>query len=250
MQIRGKRLETIRALIALGREARQRDSMSTDTKDLIDDLLDMAALLQGFIDTYHSHGLPTTIPGLEDIILSLIWKGNDDLLKISPTEVELAARLAISTSKLRLRVLTGVLFLVDADRVTNEEIMAALAPFLSYDVMRTILEGPRVPPLVALLVALDPYIGVYQFLTVVANEHRDKDFFISSAGRPGIAFHGLSAGDHIVLWEGCRAPMVAQRIETGGRGIWTLRGPTHVLGIMDGEAWIDDDEDLEVFDVI
>ena len=54
---------------------------------------------------------------------------------------------------------------------------------------------------------------------------------------PGTAFHTAKVDDSIVLLEGADAPVVLRH--NGDK--WLFVGPAFVVGIMDGEAWLDED---------
>ena len=54
---------------------------------------------------------------------------------------------------------------------------------------------------------------------------------------PGTAFHMTEVDDSVVLLEGADAPVVLRH--NGEK--WSFVGPAFVLGIMDGEAWLDED---------
>lgn len=54
---------------------------------------------------------------------------------------------------------------------------------------------------------------------------------------PGTAFHMVIVDDSIVLLEGANYPVVLRR--KGDK--WSFVGPAFVVGIMDGEAWLDED---------
>ena len=54
---------------------------------------------------------------------------------------------------------------------------------------------------------------------------------------PGTAFHMAKVDDSIVLLEGADHPVVLRR--KGDK--WSFVGPAFVVGIMDGEAWLDED---------
>lgn len=58
---------------------------------------------------------------------------------------------------------------------------------------------------------------------------------------PGTAFHMATVGDSIVLLEGAEHPVVLRQ----KRDKWLFVGPAYVVGIMDGEAWPDDDNGLQ-----
>jgi len=66
---------------------------------------------------------------------------------------------------------------------------------------------------------------------------------------PGTGFHTAMAGDAIVLLEGADDPVMLRKKDDK----WLFIGPAFVLGIMKGEAWLDDDgtvQDLEDFVLI
>jgi hypothetical protein len=252
LQLRGKQVDTIKALIALSQEARQRSADFNDTALLIESLMDMAALMKGLTDTYRTLVPVATDEELGDILSSLIWNQKEEF-KIAPTEAQICAQEDVTPTRLRVTIFHSLSFLIDMDTLHSEEVFSALRPFLPDHSIETILhqasELPRLPPFLALAVALDEYIGLYHFLIVVANNHGDKDFFITANGSPSLAFHGMKGGDHIMLWEGCRSPMVVQRVEMEGEVVWRIRGPAHVIGLMDGDAW-DEDVELQSFNVI
>jgi hypothetical protein len=53
----------------------------------------------------------------------------------------------------------------------------------------------------------------------------------------GTAFHAVQNDDVIVLLEGCEYPVVLR----GQEKLWRFVGPAFVIGLMDGEAWSDED---------
>lgn len=60
---------------------------------------------------------------------------------------------------------------------------------------------------------------------------------------PGTAFHTAQIDDFVVLLEGSTCP-VALRQQEGE--LWSFVGPAYVSGFMDGEAWPDEDEEVEL----
>jgi hypothetical protein len=56
----------------------------------------------------------------------------------------------------------------------------------------------------------------------------------------GTSFHSVEAGDSIVLFEGAEWPVVLRQI---GKK-WLLIGPAFITGIMDGEAWSEENGQL------
>jgi hypothetical protein len=58
---------------------------------------------------------------------------------------------------------------------------------------------------------------------------------------PGTAFHQAMVDDSVVLLEGSDDPVVLRPV--GDK--WTFVGPAFIIGLMDGEAWPDDDDIVE-----
>ena len=253
LQVRGKQVDTIKALIALSQEARERNANVNDSERLVESLMDIAAVLKGFIDTYRTLVPAATDENLSDILCSLIRNHREEF-KVAPTEAQICSQEDITPARLRIKFFHRLCFLVDMDTIHAEEVFNALRPILPDHSIATILDQasklPHLPPFLALAVGLDEYIGLYHFVVVTANDHHDKDFFITESGRPGLAFHGMKGGDHIVLWEGCRNPVVVQRTEIKGEVQWRFQGPAHVIGLMEGEAWNEDVDELQIFEII
>jgi hypothetical protein len=62
-----------------------------------------------------------------------------------------------------------------------------------------------------------------------------------NATLPATAFHKAMVDDSVVLLEGSDDPVVLRPM--GDK--WTFVGPAFVVGLMDGEAWPDDDDIAE-----
>jgi hypothetical protein len=62
-----------------------------------------------------------------------------------------------------------------------------------------------------------------------------------NATLPGTAFHQAMVNDYVVLLEGSDNPVVLRPM--GDK--WTFVGPAFVVGLMDGEAWPDEDDIVE-----
>ena len=66
-------------------------------------------------------------------------------------------------------------------------------------------------------------------------------FFITDGGYMGMAFKGCHEGDAVVLLAGAHFPVVLR-----ARGSeYRFLAPAYIHGIMQGEAWPDDDSKLQ-----
>jgi hypothetical protein len=63
-------------------------------------------------------------------------------------------------------------------------------------------------------------------------------FFTTSCGYMGKGLPSIDISDAILLIAGIDVPMIAQRVGSAkGRGIYRLKGPAYIHGIMHGEKW-------------
>ena len=169
-------------------------------------------------------------------------------------EAAISEALNITVGLLRIRVFDKLRFLCDETTILEHETKSALASFLLEHETEVVLQGarelPNLPPLFAVICAVAQYIDVYHFLNIVLVDHRDKDFFITSDDRLGVAFQVLKSRDLVTILQGCPSPMVVRKSEIEGRIMYQLHGPAYVDGIMQGEAWPEDENGLQVFELV
>jgi hypothetical protein len=105
--------------------------------------------------------------------------------------------------------------------------------------------GGQVPPEIAELLDFTVYLSGNMGNRALILVHDT----LLNATLPGTAFHMAMVDDSIVLLEGADYPVVLRR--RGDK--WLFVGPAYVVGIMDGEAWLDEDgavHDLQEFVLI
>jgi hypothetical protein len=89
--------------------------------------------------------------------------------------------------------------------------------------------------------------GENDFKFRLYNELSRSAFFVTESGRLGTAFHTAQKGDVVVLLEEATRPMV---VRPAGQGEWTFVGPAYVHGIMQGQAWPGDNNQLDKFTLV
>jgi hypothetical protein len=97
--------------------------------------------------------------------------------------------------------------------------------------------GGQVPPEIAELLDFTAYLSGNMGKRALILVHDT----LLDAALPGTAFHMAMVDDSIVLLEGADYPVVLRR--KGDK--WSFVGPAFVVGIMDGEAWLDEDGAVE-----
>lgn len=70
---------------------------------------------------------------------------------------------------------------------------------------------------------------------------RGRVFFITETGRFGLSQVGVAPGDQIAIIQGAPVPVLLRKQHQD----WHLRCEVFVLGIMDGEAWTDNDNAIQ-----
>jgi hypothetical protein len=143
---------------------------------------------------------------------------------------------------------------MDENTVPMDSIRPSLEQFLREDEIEEVVQQTKrlsnLPPFFAVVISLSPYVNVYLFLHIALLDHRDKDFFITDKGNMGVAFQGLNSTDIIAIWKGCPSPMIVRKFEVEGRYMYQLHGPAYVNGIMTGEACVEEEDALRVFELI
>jgi hypothetical protein len=97
--------------------------------------------------------------------------------------------------------------------------------------------GGYVPPEIAELLDFTAHISGNVGDRTLILVHDD----LLDATLPGTAFHQTMVNDSVVLLEGSDDPVVLRRM--GDK--WTFVGPAFIIGLMDGEAWPDEDDIAE-----
>jgi len=260
LRIWGIEHSRIKALIRLTEEVRQRDTAGPE--GLLEALIDTAELLKSFIDASRE-----IIGTRDERILEAFHRvihphrdsyvpGPEDQSNFIGTqkEVELSQRLNVSIGLLRILLFDKLSPLMDRTTIPTESLRSIFEAFLSedevHDVIQKSEELSNLPPFFAIVVSLQPYINIYHLVHTALLDHRDKDFFLTDKGNMGTAFHGLNAGDTIAVWKGCPSPMIVRKAEIDGRVFYRFHGPAYVDGIMNGEAWIKEEDDLHAFELI
>ncbi|KAI1126707.1 heterokaryon incompatibility protein-domain-containing protein [Nemania abortiva] len=72
-----------------------------------------------------------------------------------------------------------------------------------------------------------------------------QTIFRTKSGRLGMAPHPIRSGDEIKILAGGRFPMIVR--PSNGRDTFRLISPAYVHGIMEGQAWLQDGDDLQNF---
>ncbi|KAI0185581.1 heterokaryon incompatibility protein-domain-containing protein [Xylaria flabelliformis] len=72
-----------------------------------------------------------------------------------------------------------------------------------------------------------------------------QTIFRTKSGRLGMAPHPIRAGDEIKIFAGGRFPMIVR--PSKGRDTFRLISPAYVHGIMEGQAWLQEGDDLQKF---
>ncbi|KAH8665115.1 heterokaryon incompatibility protein-domain-containing protein [Tricladium varicosporioides] len=261
LRISGVEQSKMKALIRLSEEARQRNVTEGGPEELMEGLIDTAEVIRGVIH------VSRTIIGCENkeslesfhrVIHSqkhLHNLGPEDQIEFDGklSEVEVSRRLNISIGLLRLRVFDKLSFLMDESTFPKDLVRTVLEEFLpkgeidkiTYDTEQL----PNLAPFFAIIAALSPYIDIYRFLYVALLDHRDKDFFITDKGNIGVAFQGLKNNEVVAIWRGCPSPVIVRGVEVNGKDMYLLHGPAYVDGIMNGESWVENEDDLRVFEL-
>ncbi|KAI9766383.1 MAG: hypothetical protein M1839_004915 [Geoglossum umbratile] len=252
----------MKALIRFHEEARQRNLQEGNTRELLEALLDTAELVRSFIELCRTTNYPDD-EGLLEAFHKVIHSqkhmydpGPEDQSEFSgkPKEEEASGKLNTSIGLLRIQVFDKISFLLDENTVSASSIRTSLEQFLlereADEVVQGAEELPNLPPFLALVVSLSQYIDLYHFLHIALLDHRDKELFITNKGNMGMAFQGLNINDAVAIWEGCPSPFIVRKVERDGRSLYRLHGPAYVDGIMNGEAWVEEENELRVFELI
>ena len=251
----------IKAVIRLREEFRNRDFKQADPDQVVKGLVDVTEMVRGIIE---AGNLVTDLD--HEVLLEAIHRvihsqkaahgaGPDDQSEFlaQPREVELSQRLGISVGLLRLRVFDKLIFLTDESAVHGDAVRPHRETFLPEQEANKTLEGaqslPNLPPFLAVAVSISPYIDLYRFLYLALLDHHDRDYFYTDKGNLGAVFHGLSGSDVVAIWRGCPSPIILKRVETEGKTLYRLHGPAYVEGIMIGEVWVEDTNELQTFEV-
>lgn len=261
MRISGVEYDRIKALIRLRREGRQRNLQEADPSVLLEALTDTATLLKSFIDANRTIIDPSNdrlVESFHKVIHSqkhLHDPGLEDQSEFSrkPKEVELSRKLNTSIDPLRIRVFDAISFLMDENTFSVDKIRTSLEQcLLEREVDHVVQEAKEISnlsPFSAVVVALSQYFDIYHFIHIALLDHRDKDFFITEKGNMGVAFQGLNINDVVAICKGVPSPLIVRKVERDGRYFHQLHGPACVDGVMNGEAWVEEEEDLKVFEL-
>lgn len=262
LRIWGVEYSTIKAIVRLTEEARQRDIAAEEPRVLVEGLMDTAELLRSFTDVSRrimGSGGEGVLEALHRIVYSqhdFLGPGQADQRAFigTPKEAELSTRFKISIGLLRIILFDKLSPLLDEVALQTPSVTSVLDAYLSENeiqaVMRTATELPNLPPFLSVAASISPFIDIYRFLYNILTNHRDKDFFLTEKGNMGIAFHGLSGDDIIAVWKGCPSPMVVRKAESDGRSFYRFHSPAHVDGIMNGEAWVNEGDALDTFELL
>jgi hypothetical protein len=84
----------------------------------------------------------------------------------------------------------------------------------------------------------------YIFISLV-NKMEQYSVFTVGNDRFGIAFHTITKGDEIILFEASPAPFIVRQ----SNSTWNLVAPASITGMMDGEEWVSDSHGLQDFEI-
>ena len=263
LRISGTEYCGIRALIRFSEESRQRNLYEAEAGDLVEALIDTAVLVQGLISTARQLATTEVDASLLDSVHRVLHSqkvlhtpGTDDQKEFfaRPKERELSQKLCISVGLLRVRVFDELSFLIEEDTIRRSLVEVSLGHYLDAAEVDTILEDAaqslNLIPILAIAVALSPYIDLYHFLHIVLLDHRDKDLFITAKGGLGMAFQGLQKDDLIVVLQGCPSPMIVRTLPNSEGIRHRLHGPAYVDGAMASEAWVSDRSKLREYQLV
>ncbi|KAI0544977.1 heterokaryon incompatibility protein-domain-containing protein [Xylaria curta] len=117
----------------------------------------------------------------------------------------------------------------------------------------TIEEIRQTPNLHSLL--MTPEFAVFEAIELddAARQRHDniirrsfyQTIFRTKSGRLGMAPHPIRSGDEIKIFAGGRFPMIVR--PSKGRNTFQLISPAYVHGIMEGQAWLKEGNDLQKF---
>lgn len=75
----------------------------------------------------------------------------------------------------------------------------------------------------------------------------NQALFITTDQRVGMGYHGLNMGDEVLILEGTQMPFLARSLPDREGGKYALVTPVYISGVMDGELWPVDEEQLKTF---
>lgn len=208
-------------------------------------------------------------------------KDEGDILSAKPAETYHVERLEISLSVFRYTVLNILRPLISGNPIdadTTQQIRDELCKFIPENVVAHVLglldnserDGEQVGEQGGELVdkgtcngsdtKKHPFLRVAEFLRPCVNIiglvrhallcHPDRDFFVTDRGEVGMAYQGVQEGDLVAVWKGFPFPVILRRDEGHTMGEYWYHSPAYVIGIMNGEAWPDDEETLQEFIIV